>query len=118
MPAGEVVIRQGEQADSFYVIIDGQMSVTASRGGQAVAAPDMSAGDYFGEIGLIERIPRTATVTVTSDARVLRVDGAALLEALTAGKPSAAIIDGAAVRLGRTHSSLPLSQAGLQGEPT
>ena len=116
--ARDVVIQQGAPADWFYVIVEGRMSVSATGAGGAVAAPDMTAGDYFGEIGLIERIPRTATVTAETEATLLRVDGASFLEALTAAKPSSAIIDGAAVRLKRTHPALALERAGLQGEAT
>ena len=80
-----------------------------------IAAPDMTAGDYFGEIGLLERIPRTATVTAATDATLLRIDGAAFLDALTAAKPSAAIIDGAAVRLGTHPPRARTERAGLKG---
>jgi CRP-like cAMP-binding protein len=74
---------------------------------------DLGAGDYFGEIGLIERIPRTATVTATTKAVLLRIDGAAFLDALTQSAPSAALLDGASLRLRRTHPSQNLTQSGL-----
>ena len=65
-PAGTVVIREGDEADAFYVLLDGEVGVRA-RGEEAVERelPPMQSGAWFGEIGLLERIPRTATVTAT-----------------------------------------------------
>jgi CRP-like cAMP-binding protein len=77
---------------------------------------DMGTGDYFGEIGLIEQIPRTATVTALTDTTLLRIDGSKLLAALTESTPSSAVLDGARMRLGRTHPSRGLSRVGLQPE--
>jgi CRP-like cAMP-binding protein len=66
----------------------------------------MPAGTYFGEIGLIERIPRTATVTAATNTRLVRIDGDAFLDALTSAPPSASFVEGARQRLARTHPSL------------
>jgi CRP-like cAMP-binding protein len=83
-----------------------------------MALPELGPGEYFGEIGLIEALPRSATVTALTDARVLRVDGQAFVDALTAEAPSPALMDAASVRLGRTHPSLSLSRAGITGTST
>lgn len=113
--AGMVVVSQGEPADAFYVIDEGVLT-PSFRADDGTVRPlqDMGAGGYFGEIGLLEGVPRTATVTARTDARLLRVDGAAFLAALTQDAPSAALIDGAAFRLGRTHPGLALTRAGLR----
>ncbi len=110
VPAGTVVIAQGDPADAFYVIAEGTLAVSAEG---AAPLPDMTAGDGFGEIGLLEDIPRTATVTAVTDARLLRVSGADFLAALTQEEPSAAFLDGAKLRLGRTHPGRGLTRAGL-----
>ena len=103
VPEGAAPVVQGEPADAFYVIDSGVFAATAVAGGAEVALQDMGAGGYFGEIGLLERMPRTATVTARTAGRLLRVDGEAFLEALTQYQPSAALRDGAALRLARTH---------------
>jgi predicted MFS family arabinose efflux permease len=112
---GTPVVREGEAADAFYVIVDGDFAVTAlGEEGRSRALAALHGGDYFGEIGLIERVPRTASVTALTRARVLRIDGAAFVDALTERAPSAALLDGASVRLERTHPSRRLTQAGIK----
>lgn len=106
VPAGTVVIREGDEADALYVLLDGQMAVRA-RGEEEVERElePMESGAYFGEIGLLERIPRTATVESTRASRVLRIEGEQFLDALTNAPASTALLEGARSRLSRTHPS-------------
>lgn len=67
---GERVVTQGEVGDSFYVVDSGELSVTVDG---VVRRHRMGPGDGFGEIALICEMPRTATVTATTTARLLRV---------------------------------------------
>ena len=71
MQAAEVVIRQGDPADNFYVIATGRVEVTQTPpdGGQAKVLRQMGEGEFFGEIGLLSHVPRTATVTGLTDGR-------------------------------------------------
>jgi putative iron-dependent peroxidase len=64
-PAGATLCTQGERADAFFVIVDG--GAEARRDGSVLRT--MGPGDFFGEIGLIDAGPRTATVTSTSPLR-------------------------------------------------
>jgi CRP-like cAMP-binding protein len=113
VPAGEVVIREGDPADAFYVVMGGELRVTARAGTPEEAELSTAEpGDYFGEIGLIERIPRTATVKAIQRSRLLRCDGEAFLEALTQLTASPALLETAARRLSRTHPGRPLAGAG------
>lgn len=114
----EAVLHEGDSADAFYVVESGVYSafVHGADGG-VVALREMHEGDWFGEIGLIEAIPRTASVTALVGGRLLRVDGDAFVNALTQDAPSPALIDGAALRLRRTHPSRALTRAALGPEP-
>lgn len=70
VPAGAVVTEIGRSGDSFFLIIDGRVSVQTSAG---VADP-LHPGDFFGEMSLLDGEPRSATVTAITDLRVLVVD--------------------------------------------
>jgi CRP-like cAMP-binding protein len=63
MKAGSVVIRQGGTAHEVFVVAEGE--VTVSRDGAPVAT--LSAGDHFGEVGVLAPAPRDATVTARTD---------------------------------------------------
>lgn len=104
VPAGTTLIREGEEPDAFYVLLDGAMAVRSRGEGLAeVELPTMSDGAWFGEIGLLQRIPRTATVSAAHDSRVLRISGDDFLESLSDAPASTALLEGARSRLARTH---------------
>jgi putative peptide zinc metalloprotease protein len=65
--AGEVVIRQGDSGERFYVVRSGRVKVT--RNGEVLA--ELGAGEAFGEIALLLDVPRTATVTALEPTRLL-----------------------------------------------
>lgn len=69
LPAGKTIIREGERGREFFVLLDGEVEVT--RRGRKVAT--LSEGDFVGEIALVSRVPRTATVKTTSPTRALVV---------------------------------------------
>ena len=72
VPAGEVVVREGEATDGLYILVEGAARV--QRGGQTVA--DLEAGRHFGEMALLNRRPRTATVLARLPSHMLVLDRA------------------------------------------
>lgn len=66
---GTVLTREGRTGHEFFVLIDG--TVRVSKGGRKLA--DLGPGDWVGEIALLTKAPRTATVTATSSVRTLVV---------------------------------------------
>ncbi len=62
---GKVLCKEGETGREFFVIIDGTVEVEAK--GKHVAT--LGAGDFVGEIALLEQVPRMATVTVKTPVR-------------------------------------------------
>jgi CRP/FNR family transcriptional regulator, cyclic AMP receptor protein len=66
-PEGHVVAREGDRGIGFFLILDGTAKVT--RGGRHLAT--LGRGDFFGEISLLDRGPRTATVTATSPVQLI-----------------------------------------------
>ncbi|MBW1981227.1 MAG: cyclic nucleotide-binding domain-containing protein [Deltaproteobacteria bacterium] len=77
---GEVVCRQGEPGDTMYIIQSGAVEVSQLQGGQEVVLGLMEAGDFFGEMALVDEKPRSATVTVIKSGRLLYLTRETLLE--------------------------------------
>jgi len=107
-PDGSEIIVQGEDADYLYVLMEGTVEVTSSgeAGGPAVPIRTMQAPTYFGEIGILEHIPRTANVTASGDCRCALIDGAELLEAIQTANASSSMIARSQALLSVTHPSV------------
>ena len=69
MHLGDAIVAEGEPSDRFYLIADGSVRVT--QGTAETHLRDLGPGDVFGEIGLLRRSARTATVTATSDGQLM-----------------------------------------------
>jgi CRP/FNR family transcriptional regulator/CRP/FNR family cyclic AMP-dependent transcriptional regulator len=69
-PVGTVITQIGEAGDSFFVIIDGKVSVRTP----VAAGRQLQPGDFFGEMSLLDGEPRSATIVATTDLRLLVVD--------------------------------------------
>ena len=67
VPKGTELVRQGDFAYEFFVIEEGTAEVT--RDGEHVA--ELGPGDFLGEMGIVSKAVRNATVKTTSDARVV-----------------------------------------------
>ena len=109
LPAGTTIVEEGELADALYVIVEGEVEVSA-RG--ELPAPEhlrtLGPGEYFGEIGLLAHGPRTATVRAVTDVVVERIPGEDFLAALNETRPTAAFMEVARMRLARTDPSRTL----------
>ncbi|MBT3711175.1 MAG: cyclic nucleotide-binding domain-containing protein [Gammaproteobacteria bacterium] len=71
--AGEVVIRQGEPGDYFYVIQSGRTKVERQIAGKAQLLVELKAGDNFGQDALVSDEPRNANVTMLTDGTLMRL---------------------------------------------
>ena len=87
MAAGDAIVRQGDAADRFYVVAEGTVSVTQvpDEGGDEVHLRDLGPGDVFGEIGLLRRSARTATVTASAPGLLLALDADAFHDLVGSG---------------------------------
>ena len=77
-PAGAAVVRQGDEGDSLFVVVEGrvEVSVHAPGGGPEQRLATLGPGDYFGEMSLLTGAPRSATIRAAEETRlvVLRKD--------------------------------------------
>lgn len=71
--AGDQIIKQGEQGDSFYILVDGDAFATLDASGQEVVMK-YQPGDYFGELALLRDEPRAANVFAKSDCKCIYLD--------------------------------------------
>jgi CRP-like cAMP-binding protein len=85
VPAGHVVFKQGDVGDHYFVIESGEVDVIGD--GQVVAT--LGPGVGFGEIALLRRIRRTATVRATSDLRLKALRSDRFLPVVLGYTPSA-----------------------------
>ncbi|MFN2222405.1 MAG: SpoIIE family protein phosphatase [Chloroflexota bacterium] len=68
--AGQVIVRAGDPADTMYVVAEGELAVTLE--GQELDR--LTAGELFGEMGMVENRPRSATVTAITDCCLIPID--------------------------------------------
>jgi MFS family permease len=88
VPAGEIVFRQGDHGDRFYIVDSGEIEIEVD----GREANVLGAGDHFGEIALLRDIPRTATARARKETELYALDRDAFLGAITghAGSTEAA----------------------------
>jgi MFS family permease len=103
--AGAVIIRQGDQPDDLFVVVDGDVEVSVADDGSPRIVARLGSGDYFGEIGLLEKRPRTATVTAMGDTRLFRIPGEDFLRIVNEGpRISTTLLAAISNRLAATSS--------------
>ncbi len=83
VPAGRVVIAEGDPADRFYIVVHGSLSVTRhAADGPTAMLSRLHDGDSFGEIALLNDVPRTSTVTATAPTVLLSLTRARFTDAV------------------------------------
>jgi CRP-like cAMP-binding protein len=109
---GVTIVREGEIGDLMFIIVSGQVRVLSTKGEKEVELARRKAGDFVGEMSLISKEPRSATVTAVGSVRALCLDQKSF-EALLRDRPDAslAVIQVLCQRLkeadARPHHSAP-----------
>ena len=87
-PAGAVVVRQGEASADMYLITAGQVQIARTdEAGQAVGLGTLGPPQTFGELALLSREPRMATVTALTDCEFITLDRPRLLDLIAQAAP-------------------------------
>ena len=115
LPAGTALIREGDQADSLYVVLSGEMDVTKRSGSSDIPVAHVGPGALQGELAALEGGRRLASVTATEQAEVLRIPVAAVRELLGAGPDVALAVIRTAVSRLRGMESLLREREKLAG---
>jgi tetratricopeptide (TPR) repeat protein len=72
---GDVIITEGEPGTSMYIVASGEVKVfTKAPAGESIYLAKLGAGDFFGEVSVLTGKPRTATITASQPAALLRLD--------------------------------------------
>jgi MFS family permease len=103
---GQVLVRQGDAGRDFFVVGSGELAVTVSG---TTRQQHLGEGDWFGEVALLEDVPRTATVTALAPSRLLRVEASDFLAAVTGSADGHAL----AREVSDAHHARDLEEQGL-----
>jgi predicted acylesterase/phospholipase RssA len=81
VPSGDVLVRQGDEADSLYLVVFGRLRVTMTRAdGSETVVAELGRGEIVGEMALLTNDRRSATVAAVRDSQVLRIPTATYTE--------------------------------------
>lgn len=87
VPAGHVVVREGDEGSEFFVVADGRARVSV---GEGTAVADLGPGSFFGEMALLDGGDRVATVTATTELELLVLHRDEFNEMLSLAMPTLA----------------------------
>ena len=80
VPKGEFFFHQGDPADSMFVLEEGKLAVLKTFEGHDYLLRTLEKGDCFGEMALLDLLPRSASVLALEDSRGIEISAAALYE--------------------------------------
>jgi CRP-like cAMP-binding protein len=87
--SGDCIVRQDDSGDAMFLLVEGEVRVVHHRDGREIELAVLKPGDFFGELALVDKGPRSADVEARTDCTLLKVSHAALA-ALAGVYPSAA----------------------------
>ncbi len=76
---GELIVRAGDLGAEMYVIQSGRVRITKQMGGREVVLGDLGPGDFFGEMSLLESLPRDADAVAIGETKLLVLNAGSLL---------------------------------------
>jgi signal transduction histidine kinase len=105
--AGEILLQQGEPGDAAYVVIKGEFEVQKQTGQSLIKIDVRNSGDVVGEMALLSRAPRNATLIAKTDGEVLRIPQEAFEQLLQSSTTAAmAVLHWVMSRLTQNESLL------------
>ena len=80
--AGDVIFQQGELGTEMFIIQEGEVDIVKHINGESHALSHLEKGDFFGEMAVLESVPRTADAIAATEVRALVINGARFDEML------------------------------------
>jgi CRP-like cAMP-binding protein len=96
--AGEMLVQQGDEGQTFYIITSGEVEVSVTQGKRQVVLTRLGEGEFFGEMTLLTGEQRNATVTARTDTEVLALSHTVLAPILKANEQLADDLAGVLAR--------------------
>ena len=81
--AGKTIFREGEEGDQMYIIQSGKVRISKNIGGKEHVLAILEKGDFFGEMAIVNRVKRTATVTAVDKVELLAFTREGFLSMIT-----------------------------------
>ncbi|MDL5053917.1 cyclic nucleotide-binding domain-containing protein [Oscillatoria laete-virens NRMC-F 0139] len=107
LPENQVVFKEGQKADGFYYIEKGQVAVVKTVGGKERVIAKLGAGEIFGEMALIDKKPRSATIKTLRKTKLVFVSSKEFNKQLSTLDPwAASLIQTLSKRLRTTTDEL------------
>ena len=85
---GERIIREGDEEQRMYIILEGTVRISLDADGDEIEVAELKKGDFFGEISLFEKIPRSATATAMDNVKVVFIDNEVQLKEFLLKNPA------------------------------
>ena len=108
-PAGTVLFEEGQPGQDMYVVLSGQVEIRRKVGETEHVLAVLVAGDFFGEMAILNARPRSATAVTRVESRLLQIEGR-MFEAMLRARPEIAlrIIKALAMRLENANQHVEL----------
>lgn len=75
-PMGDIIFSEGEIGNDMFILQSGTVELIKSIAGETKVLATLEKGDFFGEMSVLEDLPRTATARAKTDVEVVRINGA------------------------------------------
>ena len=115
IPAGDILMREGDPAGDLYIIVDGEFEISKRSGLQNIAIAVRAPGEVLGEMALLDHSPRSATVRALRDSRLLTVPQDAFTQLLSSSSTAALTILRTVSQRLRTNEALLRQQEKMAG---
>jgi CRP/FNR family transcriptional regulator, cyclic AMP receptor protein len=89
-PAGTMLFEEGQPGDDMYIVVSGEVEIRHQVGDSERVLAVLAAGEFFGEMAILNGRPRSATAVVRTAARLLVIDGTTF-EAMLRARPEIAL---------------------------
>jgi glyoxylase-like metal-dependent hydrolase (beta-lactamase superfamily II) len=115
-PKGEYVFLEGSQGQHMYVVSSGKVDIVTERDGRETRLATLAKGDIFGEMALVDHLPRSASAIVAEEGTTLLEIDHALFVYLVAQQPAFALIVQKALSL-RLRGMIPGAPPAVEADP-